>query len=105
MTGYIERTTPRERRRNASVSAVIGALGLSGALLYIGLADGENPFEDSKCEKGKMITAEFGDTLWDISEEHFPNQDPRKTLTQIDEVNDRTGQLMEGEIITLPENC
>ncbi|MBO0703102.1 MAG: LysM peptidoglycan-binding domain-containing protein, partial [Candidatus Dormibacteraeota bacterium] len=51
----------------------------------------------------EVVVVQPGQTVWSIAEAHFPNQDPRQTVDEIDQVNHLHGGLVyPGERLRLP---
>jgi LysM repeat protein len=57
----------------------------------------------SKNIKFSSYTVQQNDTLWKIAKEIRPDQDPRKTVYQIQKINDITPVIQPGQEILVPQ--
>ena len=91
------RQVARWRRlvRNLAIGAVV--LGLL-FLIFTSRVLGATPPQPAR-----VVVVQPGQTVWSIAEAQFPNQDPRETVDEIDQVNHLGGGLVyPGERLRLP---
>lgn len=102
--GWSRLAAPRPRRpvprwRRAVRNVVLGAVVL--ALLFtiftiraVGATPPQAP---------QVVVVRPGQTVWVIAETHFPNQDPRQVVDEIEQANHlRGGEVYPGEHLRLP---
>ena len=80
-------------RRILAVAAVVGAAGVACALVAHGAPPGPET----------TVVVQPGDTLWSIAAEHYPSDDVRARVDDIERANRLPGPVIEvGQTLQLP---
>lgn len=53
----------------------------------------------------QSVTVAPGDTLWDIAQAAAPEEDPRSTMAQIEELNQLDGSVRPGQHLVVPQGA
>jgi len=86
--------------RGRRVVAILALLPMMGALTLIGVHKAEAV---GTAPTTKLIAVQPGDTLWDIAVQVAPDQDPRKTMWDIAQLNHMsTSDLHSGQPLIVP---
>ncbi len=97
-TGYgIRPLRSTQRIRPVHRLAAVFLLALSVSLGFAVVAHGGTPAQDAQ------VVVQPGDTLWSIAAEHYPNDDIRARIDDIERVNGLHSPVIEvGKTLRLP---